>query len=191
MISIDDFHPGNIKLANLIKKYDLHKDTWFAIEIDHREKVEQIEQLALMGFNIAAHTESHAHLSRIPINEAIHEMAFPKQFLEDITGQEIEWLVYPRGRYNKEVIEEAKKLGYKYGRTTKLEDISDMEKGGCHLSYPRKEYKGIDPFQWAKKSTMDHYWFHAFEVEKFDLWNKIEDFLKWYKDNLSGQVEKA
>ena len=108
MISIDDFHSENLKLADMIKKHGLEKDTWFAIEIDEREKVEQIEELALMGFNFASHTESHAHLSMIPINDAIHEMAFPKQFLEDITGQEIEWLIYPRGRYNKEVIKKAK-----------------------------------------------------------------------------------
>jgi len=181
MISIDDFHKSNMRLAEMIKKHSLEKDTWFAIEIDGREKVEQIEELSLMGFNIAAHTESHAHLSRIPINDAIHEMAFPKQFLEDITGQEIEWLVYPRGRYNKEVIEAAKEIGYKYGRTTKLLDLSDMERGGCHLSFQRTEYKGIDPFDWAKQSTMNHYWFHAFEVERYGLIDKIEEFLVWYK----------
>ena len=191
MISIDDFHPSNIRLANMIKKYGLEKDTWFAIEIDKREKVEQIEELALMGFNFASHTETHAHLSRIPIDEAIHEMKFSKQFLEDITGQKIEWLIYPRGRYNEEVIKEAKKLGYKYGRTTKLLDLSDMERGGCHLSYPRTEYKGIDPFDWAKKSHLNHYWAHCFEIIKFDLMDKFEEFLKWYKDENSSSRTKT
>lgn len=182
MISIDDFSPENIKLAKLIKSYGLEKDTWFAIEIDSEEKIEQVIQLALMGFNIASHTDSHAHLSRIPIDDAYFEMSYSKNLLEDKTGQKIDWLVLPRGRGNEEVYKMAKQIGYRYIRTTKLFNESEMIRGGCHLTFPRSEYRGIDPFDWAKKSHLNHYWGHMAELIRFGKLKEFEEFLKWYKD---------
>ncbi len=135
-----------------------------------------------MGFNIASHTLNHAFLSEILPEQALHEMMGSKIILQQITGHEIDWLVLPRGRGNEEVYREAFKLGYKYIRTTKLYDESEKIRGGCHLSYPRKEYNGTDPFVWAKKSNLKHYWLHMFELIKFNKMKEFEDFLIWYKE---------
>lgn len=180
MISVDDYHSNNLKLADLFDKYKIQ--AMFAIECMGVEKERQIKELSDRGFLIASHTVTHAHLSTVSHEQAWWELRQSKDILEQITGRNIEWIVYPRGRYNNETIDMCKRLGYKYGRTTKLYDKGSFELGGNHLSYPRDEYNGVDPFEWAYKSELDHYWLHVFEVEKFDLWDKLEQFLKWYKN---------
>jgi len=193
MISIDDYSPNNYKLAELIQSYGLEKDTWFAIELRYDESESQIKWLSDMGFNIASHTCTHAFLSQIPISLAEAEMRESKRRIEEITGKPVEWLVTPRGRGNDEVYTKAFELGYKYIRTTKLCDDSEQVRGGAHLSYPRAEYDGVDPFDWAKQSKLDHYWCHMFELEKFGLMDKFEGFLKWYKltkYNKSSKIDK-
>jgi len=190
LISIDDFNPNNIKLANLIKKYDLQKDTWFAIQLNDVDSYRQIETLYSMGFNIASHTVSHAFLTEIPIEDAYYEIKDSKDILDELTGKNTDWLVLPRGRGNEAIYEIAIKLGHKYIRTTKIhnedfygnESIFKKVKGGNHLSYPRKEYNGTDPFEWAKKSELKHYWFHMFELLKYDKMRELEEFLIWYKE---------
>lgn len=191
MISIDDFHEKNIELAQLIKKYGLEKHTWFAIQLNCPDSLDQIDTLYRMGFNIASHTLSHAFLSEIPIEDAYSEMKGSKEILDKMTGKNTDWLVTPRGRGNNEIYKMALDIGYKYIRTTKLSDdpynfeypeLYKKIKGGNHLTYPRKEYDGIDPFEWAKTSGLNHFWGHMFEIERYSLWNKFEQFLIWYKE---------
>lgn len=189
MISIDDFNPGNYDLAKLIKNYGLERETWFAIDLRYDESESQIKWLSEEGFNIASHTCTHAFLSQIPISLAEAEMRESKRRIEEITGKKVEWLVLPRGRGNDEIYQKAFELGYKYIRTTKLYDDSDRVRGGAHLSYPRTEYNGADPFDWAKESKLDHYWFHWSEIEKFGLQDKLDEFLKWYK--LTKQIKSG
>jgi peptidoglycan/xylan/chitin deacetylase (PgdA/CDA1 family) len=188
MFSVDDFHPDNIKLANLFKKYGLEKYVWFAIQLNDVDSINQIETLHKMGFNLASHTISHAFLSEVPIEYAYNEMNESKIIIDGITGKNTDWLVLPRGRGNEEIYKMAIDLGYKYIRTTKVNDensylfpeLYGKIKGGNHLSYPRKEYNGVDPFDWAKDSNLNHHWLHCFEVEKFGLWQQLEKFLQWY-----------
>lgn len=189
MISVDDYNENNIQLATLIKKYGLEKDTWFAIQLNTIDSHEQVEQLHRMGFNLASHTLTHAFLTEIPLADAYCEMKDSKDMLEKITGKKIDWLILPRGRGNDDIYRMAIEIGYKYIRTTKIQDeqnylypeLHNRIKGGNHLSYPRKEYNGVDPFEWAKKSSLNHSWLHCFELDKFDLWDKFEQFLIWYK----------
>jgi peptidoglycan/xylan/chitin deacetylase (PgdA/CDA1 family) len=182
MISIDDYHQDNIKLANLIKKHGLEKDTWFAIQLNHINSIDQIETLHKMGFNIASHTVTHSYLNELSDKDIYWELKESKKTIEKITKQNVDWIIYPRGRYDERVIRIAKELGYKYGRTTRFENRGKMELGGCHLTYPREQYNGKNPFEWAKKSKLTHYWGHMFEIEKYSLLEQFEEFLRWYKN---------
>lgn len=181
MIFIDDYHYRNIELARKIKSYGLERKTWFAIQLNTLDSENQIVGLHKKGFNIASHTVTHAHLNRISLEDAEWEMKESKRILEDLVGK-IEWLVTPRGRSNSKVDELAFKLGYKYIRTTKIYNENERILGGCHLTYPRKEYNGIDPFDYAKQNDFKIYWGHTNEIIKFNLWDKFDEFLKWYKE---------
>lgn len=187
MISVDDFHEKNIELANIIKRYGLEKDTIFFVECIGANAQDQIKELSNMGFQIGSHTFTHAQLNLINEEQARWEIEGSKKVIEQITEKPCDWFCYPRGRYSDRIIEIVKNAGYKYARTTKIKDgKTDFEKGGFHLTYPRKEYKGQDAFEFAYDRVANpknwHFWGHEFEIIRFSLEKKFEEFLKWYTD---------
>jgi peptidoglycan/xylan/chitin deacetylase (PgdA/CDA1 family) len=73
----------------------------------------QIRELSASPFaRIGAHGYYHNDLSRISITEACAEMARSKQFLETLSGKPVSSLAFPYGAYNRELVAEAKRLGY-------------------------------------------------------------------------------
>lgn len=180
MISIDDYNLDNFKIAKLLLKYDLEEETIFFI--DFRLDAElQIKWLSDLGFEIGSHTINHSFLNEISKGQAKFEIMSSKDKIEEITGKECKWFCYPRGRYSKEILKLVKEAGYKFARTTKLTDgKTNFEKAGNHLSFERKEYGGIDPFEWAYKSKLNHYWLHAKELLERGWLGRFEQFLKWY-----------
>lgn len=181
MISIDDYHPTNPIVANLIEKYGLQDNTIWFLDFRNYEVREMITKFSQRGFKIGSHTMTHAFLNEIPIEQTKWQVEESKKQIEKLTGKVCDWIAYPRGRFNDEVIEIVKNAGYKYGRTTRLFDEDDFRLGGCHLSYERKEYNFEDPFDYAKKSHLKHYWLHTKEILERNWLNKLEEFLKWLK----------
>ena len=179
MISIDDYNALNPVIASMIEKYNLQSKTIWFIDLRDYEAREMIQKFSQRGFIIGSHTMSHAFLNQIPENQAKWEIEESKKIIEKLTGKSCDWFSYPRGRYNDAVIDMVKKAGYKYARTTKLTDIGDYEIGGLHLTYPRTEYEGKDPFGMIK--DYKHYWGHTSELYRYQLLEKFEKFLKEYK----------
>lgn len=136
-----------------------------------------------MGFKIGGHTMTHRYLTRVNKEDARWEIEGCKKVIEQITGKKVDWFCYPRGYYSKKIIRMIKRAGYKYARTVKFEDGTNYEKAGIHLTYPREEYKGKDPFEVAKSSKLNHFWGHCFEIQRYNLWSKFEEFLIWYHKN--------
>lgn len=73
---------------------------------------EAIALLAVEGFEIGSHTLSHSSLPRISLTRAEIEIARSKEVLENLTGRKVHSFCYPRGEYNREIIELVKKTGY-------------------------------------------------------------------------------
>ena len=179
-LSIDDYHSLNPILASLIEKYGLQEKTIWFIDLKEYDSREQIRSFSQRGFQIGSHTMTHAFVNHIPKEQAKWEIEESKKVIEELTGKECEAFCYPRGRYNKETIEMIKNAGYKWARTTKLEDgKTEFEISGLHLSYPRSEYEGKDPFSMVK--DYEHYWAHYKELQQFELMDKFEKLLKWLK----------
>jgi len=61
---------------------------------------------------IGSHGYYHNDLAKIPVVSARDEMIKSKQWLENLTGKEIKALAFPYGSYSKELVEEAKEIGY-------------------------------------------------------------------------------
>jgi len=182
MLSFDDYHKGNDYIADIYK--GLEKETIFFIDFNDKDSKSQIERLHKKGFQIGSHTLTHALLTRIPLEEAKYEIEESKAEIEMITGK-CDWFCYPRGYYNEDIIKLVKEAGYKYARTTLFKDGKTLyEKGAFHLSYPREEYRGINPFQLARITKLNHYWGHAVEFERYNTWDLFEKFIKWYRDEL-------
>jgi len=118
--SWDDGHPLDLKLAGLLKKYDL-KGTFY-IPLNNTEQTvigeRDIKKISKY-FEVGAHGVSHEHLTTIPLREVIYEATKSKEFLESIIRKNVLMFCYPAGRYNKNIINILKDAGYVGARTVK------------------------------------------------------------------------
>jgi len=118
--SWDDGHPLDLKLAELLKKYDVPATFYIPVDNIERECMnpQQIRKLA-RGFDIGGHTYHHFALTRVSLEEAERDIVDVKQRLEDIIGREVLSFCYPRGRFNDEVVSIVRRAGFIGARTTK------------------------------------------------------------------------
>lgn len=89
---------------------------------------EQIRKLAKSPFaSIGSHAYYHNDLARISIDDAATELALSKQYLENITQKPVNSFAFPYGTYTPEVIDAAKKAGYKQLLATDFQFAEDHE----------------------------------------------------------------
>ena len=123
--SWDDGHPSDLKLAELLKRYDI--PATFYIPIDNTEgecmNTQQISEIA-QSFDVGGHSYNHVNLTKIPPKEAEKEIMEGKRRLEEIIGKEVISFCYPKGSFNHEIINIAKGAGFVGARTVKLFDRS-------------------------------------------------------------------
>ena len=193
--SWDDYSEYNVKLAALLKKYDI--PAIFYIEVDpHREGTKeaakkQIRRLHDQGFEIGCHSWSHPKdIKRVSPERLHQEIVESKYYIEHIIEKEVESFCYPRGRRNEEVMDKVKEAGFRWARTTAIGDCEDISKPlelntTCHV-YDRKEYDGLSWLDWAKqewdKGGMFHLWGHSWEIQENDQWNNLIRFFKYINE---------
>lgn len=75
---------------------------------------EQLKELSDKGFEIGSHGMTHSLLIADYMNKekALNELQKSKEWLEAITGKPVTAYCFPAGRYNAEMIELAKQVGY-------------------------------------------------------------------------------
>lgn len=184
--SWDDSCRQNMRLAKLLKKYNV--DATFFIEAN---QTKHAKKLLKMGFDIGSHTFIHPSDLKLLSSEAKRtEIVKSKKHMENLLGIEVLDFCYPRGRYDDECVELVKEAGYESARTTEVLKTSYEDKykkpTTIHF-YPRKEYDGWpvlaiakDYLNKAKKEdSYFHLWGHGWEIEKYDLWSDLEEFLKY------------
>lgn len=185
--SWDDYSPENMRLAKLLKEFDI--PATFFIETGSAEAQAQIRQLHELGFNIGCHGHQHVPLRQITLPEARSELDISSGLINQITGQRPKILAYPRGRYNDEVVELVRSMGFKYARTTKVghteDPFDDLITGTTvHVYSGRKEYEGKTWLEYAlemwkqvkmSKSTF-HIWGHAWEMDRDEEWENLRKF---------------
>ena len=91
--SWDDGHVLDLRLAKLLKKYQL-AGTFYVSPFDREFMLEQrldVEQIRLLSkdFEIGAHTMTHPLLTTIPDEEAATEIRESKTYLEAIIGKPV------------------------------------------------------------------------------------------------------
>jgi len=164
-ISIDDYNPGNIELAKLIKSYGLEKNTIFFIDLNgHKPREgepltepkveEQIGRLDRLGFTLGSHNIHHDNsLKGKGYEEQKWQIFESKKEIERITGKPCNHYCYNRGRSSEQIRQLVKEAGYLSARGTKVlctkepEDKFNTETT-VH-AFERKEYEGYD---WNKVS---------------------------------------
>jgi len=188
--SWDDASHHDIRLAELLLKYNL--PATFYVPNCCELSDEQIRWLDSKGFTIAGHTVNHPQdLKKLSHPDLAFEIESNKQYLEKIIGREITKFCYPRGRYNKQVIEAVKRAGYEEARITKLfrllKSKEPFQTGTTIHIFQRPEYDGVDWFKVAKEyleiarnteNSIFHIWGHSNEIHRDNNWEKLEELFK-------------
>jgi peptidoglycan/xylan/chitin deacetylase (PgdA/CDA1 family) len=78
---------------------------------------EDLRTLQQRGFEIYSHTLSHPFLTHLDVPQMQEELHQSRRRLGDLLGQSVDAVSYPHGDYNRTVLEEAKRAGYKWGFT--------------------------------------------------------------------------
>jgi peptidoglycan/xylan/chitin deacetylase (PgdA/CDA1 family) len=121
--SWDDGHILDLKLARLLKKYEMPATFYIAPrnhELPEESRLGDKEILEISKhFEIGAHSLSHQHLSQVSPEQADFEIRESKRYLEEVSGKEVVSFSYPHGDYNKRVMKLVEKNGFKLARTVK------------------------------------------------------------------------
>ena len=149
--SWDDGHTLDLKLADLLNRYDLpatfyvspQNRQWSKENLLTDEEIQQLSQ----NFEIGAHTMTHPELTKVSIAEAKKEIKDSKEYLENLLGTEVPMFCYPRGLFNTQIKKAVKEAGFKGARTTqafRTNAPTDLfEIGTTHHTVDRSIIKNI------------------------------------------------
>ena len=119
LITFDDGYKDNYQNALPILKKHAQKATVFLISdyVNTYEKYltwQQIQEMQQAGINFGSHTLSHMVLTEAPSPEEVQkQLAKSKEALEWHLGQKVEYIAYPCGTYNQNIIDMTRAAGYK------------------------------------------------------------------------------
>jgi peptidoglycan/xylan/chitin deacetylase (PgdA/CDA1 family) len=118
--SWDDGHPLDLRLADLLCKYDL--PATFYIPLDNKLPVltpSQVRELSA-EFEVGAHTVNHCDLLTTPDDVARREITDCKIKLEQICGCSCSTFCFPKGRFRPNHVRYVRDAGYRTARTVEL-----------------------------------------------------------------------
>lgn len=176
-ISCDDGSSSDMRLASLCRKYEIEcvfywPVEWRSLAYDNGYEPLNIVQAFSIAqdFEIGSHTVTHRHLTRIDPAEARIEISDSKFILEALFGKPITKFAPPRGYSNPELTDLTLKL-YKTQRLTK-------EPGLLHI-HPNSGANGNMPWQ-QRADSMDvqEAFCHSWELDKYNLWDELENYLR-------------
>lgn len=118
--SIDDGHPSDLKMADLLSKHGLNATFYVPIRNREGPAVMPAKDIRDLGhrFEIGSHTYDHCFLKSVAITEAHYQITEGKKQLEDILGRKVSGFCYPGGKYRPGDADMVKAAGFRYARTT-------------------------------------------------------------------------
>ncbi len=118
--SIDDGHPSDMRMAELLNKHSLNGTFYIPIKNCEGWPVmppSDIRQLA-QQFEVGSHTFDHRFLSSVSLAESHFQVIEGKKRLEDVLGHEVAGFCYPGGKYRPGDVDIVRTSGFKYARST-------------------------------------------------------------------------
>ncbi len=122
LITFDDGYLDNYENAYPLLQKNEMTACFYIISgmIGNKDRVTEsnIRDMHSSGMSIGSHTVNHKALDVLSLTRQKKELAESKYTLEDILGQPVEGISYPRGCYNLDTIQLSKEIGYNSGVTT-------------------------------------------------------------------------
>lgn len=166
--SWDDGHKEDVRLAKLLKRYNIPGTFYVAPknrEFPENELLteQEIRELG-RDFEIGAHTFTHPVLTRVTDQEAEAEIRKSKIYLEKLLGKNVDAFCYPRGAYSAQHIEMLRQAGFTYARTV------------------RRHRLGMDKVLLEAETTLHAYdhWLDVWKIAKFADFNPFR-FLQYFR----------
>lgn len=119
--SWDDGHELDLRLADLLEKYNLEA-TFYIPKANTERPVMQPHQMRQLAqrFEVGGHTVSHVRLGGISNKEMEEEVGGSFRWLADTTGKPPVSFCFPGGVYNRRSLAAVFAHGYRVARTTEL-----------------------------------------------------------------------
>jgi peptidoglycan/xylan/chitin deacetylase (PgdA/CDA1 family) len=121
--SWDDEDRSGLKVADVLNRHGLCGTFYVPTGRLGRDPfftAADLRTLSVAGFEIGAHTVSHAILTEVAPEELVHEVGDCKVALQQILGTEVTMFCYPKGRFNAEVVCAVDHAGYRGARGTQM-----------------------------------------------------------------------
>lgn len=113
----------------------------------------EIRDLHSAGFEIGAHTLTHAVLTHLSVSGAAEEITASKDHLQQRLGAPVSMFCYPRGRFNSTIVAQVKTAGYIGARTT---EMLRLEAGSSPYTMPTTLQAFAHPNIDYLKNTLRH-----------------------------------
>jgi peptidoglycan-N-acetylglucosamine deacetylase len=173
--SWDDGDPLDLQLAEKLRDAGLAATFYVPIFGQHGKPTllpEDLRDLNSQGFEVGAHTMTHANLSALRGQRLWAEVFDCKQALEQTLSQQVPMFCYPCGRYNAEVLACVRKAGYRGARTTRMlchqTSFSAFEMPTTLQAYPHGSftyYKNL-----GKRRDVAGLYRYVFELRRLQRW---------------------
>jgi len=124
VLTFDDGFANLMDIAPLVEKYSIKPAVFVLSDPEHANKaelgnqdrlmtVEEIKILHEKGWTIGCHSATHAAFSILSQEEAKKQIIGAKSNLESSLGFAVDFFAYPKGIFNKEIINVVKNGGYR------------------------------------------------------------------------------
>lgn len=167
----------------------------------HRRMTRAMCAELYQNHEVALHALTHPFLESLSPEKCTYEILQDRINLEKLTGRITRGMAYPFGTYSDAVVDSLKACGIVYSRTTVSTGDFNLPKdwlrlpATCHhndsqLMELAKKFTELDCNQ--RPAKMFYLWGHAYEFERNDNWNVIEEFTDfmanrddiWYATNI-------
>lgn len=212
--SYDDGVEQDMRLIGIMRKNGIHgmfnlnsgsfaaEGTVYPAGQIHRRmtKAQCLKAYEGSDLEVALHAYTHPFLESIPTATAMMQVIEDRKALEEDFGHIVRGMAYPYGTYSDDVVDILRLAGVVYSRTTETRLKFDIPKdwlrmgATCHHNNAALDELG-DQFvnETPRRDPWLFYlWGHAYEFEKDDNWERIEEFFEkvghkddvWYATNI-------
>lgn len=132
--SWDDGHPLDMRVAELLAKYNLSGTFYIPFENSRTVMTSSAIRDLADRFEVGAHTVHHVDLTEVSAEIAESEILQSKSRLEDLTGRSCEAFCFPKGHFGSNHVRMVQRAGFRCARTVELLSIdSPRLVSGVHL----------------------------------------------------------
>lgn len=107
--------------------------------------LEQIREAIDYGIEITAHTVTHPNLTNLTREDAKFQIESSKESIENQLGIEVDYFVYPAGKYNLQIVDQVEAAGFKMALTT-IPGVADLETDNPYI-LPRIRIDNRDGYE--------------------------------------------